>query len=78
MSRCLKTTGLEVHHKDRSGGNDLANALVLCEECHEKTPSYGEQGTSPPDFTEETKQQALRRAGNQCQCVDGQRGCHIN
>ena len=35
--RCTKTNSLEVHHriKDSLGGPDiLANAQVLCEECH--------------------------------------------
>ncbi len=76
MSRCIRTAELEVHHKNRSAGNDLSNAQVLCQQCHEKTPSYGQEGTSPPDFSEETKQQALRRAGNQCECTSDYRGCH--
>jgi 5-methylcytosine-specific restriction endonuclease McrA len=75
MARCTKTYGLEVHHRNRNGGNGLDNAEVLCEACHEATPSYGTPGVSPPDFSEETKQAALRRAGNQCECTRTG-GCH--
>ncbi len=75
MARCTKTYGLEVHHKSRYGGNGLDNAEVLCQPCHEATPSYGTPGGSPPDFSEQTKQAALRRAGNQCECTRTG-GCH--
>lgn len=75
MARCTKTYGLEVHHKDRGGGNDLSNAEVLCQPCHEATPSYGVPGRSPPPFSEDTKERALRRAGNRCEC-ERTGGCH--
>lgn len=75
MARCTRTNGLEVHHKNRSGGNDLGNAEVLCQPCHEATSSYGTPGTSPPDFTEETKRQAHQRAGGRCECLRTG-GCH--
>ena len=69
MARCTRTDNLEVHHKSRSGGNGLNNAQVLCELCHKTTPSYGDPGTSPPPFNEETKEQALREAGRRCECT---------
>jgi len=69
MARCTRTNGLEVHHRNRNGGNDLGNAEVLCSPCHEATRTYGTPGVSPPDFSEETKNAALRRAGNQCECT---------
>jgi len=75
MSRCTKTRGLEVHHKRRDGGNGLDNAEVLCPPCHEATPTYGVPGKEPPDFSEETKKAAFRRAGNQCECTKTG-GCH--
>lgn len=75
MARCTRTSGLEVHHKSRYGGNGLDNAEVLCQPCHEATSSYGTPGVSPPDFSEETRQAALRRAGNQCECTRTG-GCH--
>ena len=74
MPRCDKTTGLEVHHKRRDGGNELNNAEVLCQECHENTGTYGTPGGSPLDFSEETKKDALRRADNQCECIKD--NCH--
>ena len=74
MERCTSTRNLEVHHVRRDGGNDLSNAQVLCQSCHEQTASYGEPGQSPPDFDEGTKAKALRRAGNQCECTRD--GCH--
>ena len=75
MARCTRTRNLEVHHKRRDGGNDLSNAEVLCEPCHEATSTYGVPGSAPPEFIEETKQAALRRAGNQCECTRTG-GCH--
>ena len=75
MARCARTRGLEVHHKRRDGGNDLGNAEVLCGTCHAATSTYGRPGKSPPAFSEETKQRALRRAGNRCECTRAG-GCH--
>jgi hypothetical protein len=62
------TTNLEIHHKQRDGGNGIDNAQVLCQSCHEKTPSYGKEGKSPPEFSSQTKEAVLKRAGNQCEC----------
>lgn len=75
MARCTQKYGLEVHHKNRNGGNDLGNAEVLCNPCHEATSSYGTIGTSPPAFSQDTKDTALRHAGNQCECTRIG-GCH--
>ena len=72
--RCPATSNLEVHHKDRSGSNNIGNAQVLCHSCHVNTPSYGARGRSPPDFTEATKQEALDNAGHQCECTRD--NCH--
>lgn len=74
MARCPSTRNLEIHHLRRDGGNDIANAQVLCQPCHSKTASYGAPGKSPPEFDQATKDRALRRAGNQCECARG--GCH--
>ena len=75
MSRCNSKEKLEVHHKRRDGGNDIKNAQVLCHECHVNTTSYGVPGKSPPDFSAETKEEALLNAGNCCECE--KEGCHI-
>ena len=75
MARCTRTRNLEVHHKRRDGGNGFDNAEVLCSECHAATSTYGIAGASPPAFTQETKDKALKQAGNQCQC-NRTGGCH--
>ncbi len=75
MARCTRTTGLEVHHRRRDGGNGLDNAEVLCGPCHEATSTFGQPGTSPPPFSEETKRRARERVGNQCECTRTG-GCH--
>lgn len=75
MARCPKTYGLEVHHKRRDGGNGLDNAEVLCSPCHAATSTYGDPGKSPEPFSEETKERAMKRAGNQCECTRSG-GCH--
>ena len=75
MSRCIATRNLEVHHIRIDGGNGLDNARVLCQTCHENTSSYGSPGhKSPPPFSEITKSQAFKRAGNRCECV--KEHCH--
>ena len=75
MARCTRTSGLDVHHKNRNAGNDLGNAEVLCDDCHEDTGTYGMPGTSPPAFSQDTKDAAKIRAGNQCECLRTG-GCH--
>lgn len=75
MARCTRTRGLEVHHKRRDGGNGLDNAEVLCPQCHAATSTYGTPGKTPPPFSDDTKQKALRKAGNQCECTKTG-GCH--
>lgn len=75
MSKCGKTKDLEIHHKRRDGGNDLDNAEVLCQACHKATSTYGTPGESPEPFTEKTKEDALSRAGNKCECTRNG-GCH--
>ena len=75
MSRCTSTMDLDVHHKQRDGGNGMDNAQVLCQRCHESTTTYGTPGETPPPFSEATKERAIRRAGNQCECTSD-RGCH--
>lgn len=75
LSRCTRTDTLKVHHIDRRGGTDLANAQVLCQPCHASASTCGPPGTSPPDFDEMTKMAALERAGNRCECSKA-RGCH--
>ncbi|MBR2208264.1 MAG: hypothetical protein IJ859_05570 [Synergistaceae bacterium] len=69
MARCTCTTGLEVHHKRRDGGNGLDNAEVLCQRCHANTSTYGVPGKSPEPFPQSVKNEALRRAGNRCECT---------
>jgi len=76
MARCTRTTNLEVHHKRIDGGNDLANAEVLCKTCHEKTSTHSQPGhKSPPPFPQDVKDKALKRAGNRCECTRTS-GCH--
>lgn len=69
MPRCTWTENLEVHHIKRNGGNDIENARVLCQKCHEATKTYGLHGNTPPNFDQKTKDQALKDAGYQCECT---------
>jgi hypothetical protein len=75
MARCTRKSGLEVHHKNRAGGNDIGNAEVLCGPCHQATRSFGVPGKSPPPFSQEVKDRAIRAAGNECECTRTS-GCH--
>ena len=75
MARCTVKSSLEVHHKRRDGGNGLDNAEVLCQKCHKATETYGAPGKSPDPFDQATKDKALRRAGDQCECMRTG-GCH--
>lgn len=74
MARCKRTWGLEVHHIRRDGGNDIANARVLCQECYDWTQTYGMSGRTSADFDEDTKERARGRADGRCQCP-GCQGC---
>lgn len=74
LGRCRATKQLELHHKNRSAGNDLANAQVLCQHCHERTHSYGRPGKTPPSFPPEVRERAFKRADNRCECVEAD--CH--
>lgn len=73
-ARCNNTYRLEIHHINRGAGNTLSNAIVLCHKCHENTYSYGRPGSSPEDFPQSVKDQALKKAGNRCQCTAN--NCH--
>lgn len=75
MARCTRTTNLEVHHKNRYGDSSLSNAEVLCHQCHVATHSFAVPGVSPPDFSQDTKDKALKRAGSRCEC-ERTGGCH--
>lgn len=68
-TRCIRTTQLEIHHKSRTGGNGIENAEVLCQSCHGQTGSYGTPGVSPPPFSQQTKDLAIKRANNRCECL---------
>lgn len=70
MARCRRTTDLEVHHKNVDCGNGLDNAMVLCHQCHAHT-HRAPNPKSPQPFTDGIKNEALRRAGYQCQCEKG-------
>jgi len=76
MNRCVSTDRLEVHHKRRDGGNDLNNTQVLCHDCHVNTITYGKEGKSPPEFSEEIKKAAKKRSGFRCECRKD--NCHIS
>jgi 5-methylcytosine-specific restriction endonuclease McrA len=75
MARCTRTSNLEVHHINRYGDNTINNARILCQKCHENTHSYGTHGTSPPEFSQETKDKVLKIAFYQCECIS-MSGCH--
>ncbi len=75
MAGCTRTQDLEVHHIRRGGDASLSNAKVLCPKCHQPTSGYGTPGTSPPDFSRETKDKALKAADYQCECTSTA-GCH--
>ena len=73
MERCKRKKDLQIHHKRVDGGNEINNAQVLCEPCHKATASHSDPNhTSPQPFTQSVKDEALKLAGNQCQCTKGQ------
>lgn len=75
MSRCKRTYELDVYQKRPGKGHHLANAVVLCRTCYERTPfSDVPRGVHEP-FGDATREMALRLAGNRCQCKSS-RGCH--
>lgn len=72
--RCNSSKDLEIHHISRQVGNTLSNAQVLCKACHVKTPTYGKPGGNTTPFPNDIKEQALKRAGNKCECTTDR--CH--
>ena len=75
MGKCRRKDGLQVHHKRRDSGNGSANAIVLCQPCHENTGTYGAPGAAPPAFSFETRLMALHQAEFRCQCASECSGC---
>ena len=75
MARCQRTEQLLVHHKRRDGGNDLDNAVVLCQACCENAPNCGAPGASSPPFSHETRLRAYHWARYQCECTSDCPGC---
>lgn len=72
MSRCERIRDLEVHHVRIDGDNSIDNARVLCKQCHRNTSTYCDPNhKSPPAFSQETKEKALKRAGYSCECTKG-------
>ena len=75
MSRCHRTTSLDVYHRNPEGGNGIDNAEVRCFQCHQATQQNIYAPVSSPPFSQATKDGALRRAGNRCECMR-MGGCH--
>ena len=69
MARCAQQHDLKVHRKACDGGNDLDNAKVFCNPCHEATSTYDTSSSTPSPFSDDTKVKALLRAGHQCECT---------
>lgn len=69
ISRCTRTTELDVYPLRRDGDNGLDNAQVLCHRCHAATQGYELPGRKPPAFDTATKNAALSRAAHQCECT---------
>ncbi len=70
MAHCARTKGLHVYHLSLHGGEDLDNAIVLCEQCFAETPPHWRRFINdPPDFSAEVHAEALSKAGGICQCT---------
>ncbi len=71
MARCTRKKSLGVYHIRTDWGNGLDNARVMCSSCYAQStsPTPPPATSLPPPFTSEVIEQALRRAGRQCECV---------
>ncbi len=69
MSQCQRAYHLEVHHKRWDGPNSLANAEVLCPRCLAARDPFGIEPRPDVPFSFDVKEEALRRAGWQCECT---------
>ncbi len=67
MARCTRTTSLGVYHIRTDWGNGLDNARVLCKACRPQSQSSPSSSTTPPPFSSEVIEQALKRAGHRCE-----------
>ena len=75
MPQCGRTENLKVHYKRKNGGNELDNAIVLCDKCYKATLSNSEMDDELEFFTETTKMLALVLAHYRCECTSNS-GCH--
>jgi len=73
--RCFSSTNLRLFPANpTSNDNSINNAQVLCDGCYEKALSAAGTGTKLPEFTEATKQEAIRDSQYRCECVRD--ACH--
>ncbi|MCB5230001.1 MAG: hypothetical protein WCX83_02110 [Candidatus Cloacimonas sp.] len=75
MPRCHRTSGLDAYPIRPDGGNAIDNARILCRECYNASIDGGPPVFHAPPFSQATKDGALRRAGNRCEC-ERMGGCH--
>lgn len=76
MTRCIKTTNLEVYYIRTEGGNDVDNAVVLCQRCHFNTNGNATHPKVPTSFPPNVVEKAIRRAKNRCECTSDTQSCH--
>ncbi|MDD5185793.1 MAG: hypothetical protein PHS84_11090 [Paludibacter sp.] len=76
MIRCIKTTNLEVHYKRTDGGNDIENAVVLCQQCYANNNGNTMHEKTATSFPQSIKNMAFERANRRCECTSDIRSCH--
>ena len=76
MPQCNRTKNLKVYLKRKNGGNELDNAIVMCDECYKAFIYGGENSEDESNqFSETTKMLAMVLAHYRCECTSSN-GCH--
>ena len=76
MTRCIKTTNLEVYYIRTEGGNDVDNAVVLCQRCYFNTNGNATHPKIPTSFPPTVIEKAIHRAKGRCECKSDIQSCH--
>jgi len=75
MVRCNRINNLNVYYKFNISDNSQNNAIVLCDQCYEKSNYFKKIKIEFLSFSLLTKIQAKVNADFTCECTND-RGCH--
>jgi hypothetical protein len=75
LVRCTRINNLNVYYKFNISDNSQNNAIVLCDQCYEKSSYFKNIKIEFMSFSLLTKIKAKVNADFMCECTND-RGCH--